>query len=255
MYGSGLSAVQHEARPSLLASRGFATLSLEFVNGEFTDDIHLETFERGINFLLNHDCVRSEKGIGIYAISKGGSMALASAAFLQGIKCVIAINCSLFSDHTTIRYKGHILPSYHFDKTRFREDDELKETFEMHKCFKTPVDPEADSKMKSLIFEFYKKKDIAFMYSASLDDGNVPSPYYADQVEKLLKQYKHPCYEVVRYEGAGHLLEPPYTPLCQASYTPLINAVLLWGGNPVKHYKAQVKSWNKHLAFLKTHLC
>ena len=61
-------------------------------------------------------------------------------------------------------------------------------------------------------------------------------------------------FQIVEYPGAGHLLEPPYSPFCEASYHPMAGIALLWGGNAKDHCAAQVQSWNKILHFFKTKL-
>ena len=61
-------------------------------------------------------------------------------------------------------------------------------------------------------------------------------------------------FQVVKYPGAGHLLEPPYVPFCELSYHKLVQGGMLWGGNCRDHCKAQVHSWHTMLAFVKEKL-
>ena len=61
-------------------------------------------------------------------------------------------------------------------------------------------------------------------------------------------------FQVVKYPGAGHFLDPPYVPFCKASYHKLAQGNVLWGGNCLDHCNAQVHSWHKMLAFLKEKL-
>lgn len=254
MYGLALPATTTDFRPALLASHGFATLGLDFPmgpeNGEITNvtkPMELEYFESAVNLLLKHPLISSD-GVGVYGISKGGSMALAIGAYVPGVRCVVAVNCSLFADHTPISYKGRLWKHYDLKFEELKEDTILPNTFSMFPTFKCPDD--SDINMKDMIFEFYKRTDVAFHYTVSTDDRNTPSLYYAAEAERLLKKYNHQRYEINRYHGAGHLLEAPYHPLCQASFAPLINVVLVWGGEPEQHCRAQEVAWNKHLSFL-----
>ncbi|XP_034145926.1 peroxisomal succinyl-coenzyme A thioesterase-like isoform X2 [Esox lucius] len=61
-----------------------------------------------------------------------------------------------------------------------------------------------------------------------------------------------------RYPGAGHLIEPPYTPHVRASNFKKQNTrdkvVMLWGGFLKLHADAQEDSWEKILCFLQHHL-
>ncbi|XP_028972931.2 bile acid-CoA:amino acid N-acyltransferase-like isoform X2 [Esox lucius] len=61
-----------------------------------------------------------------------------------------------------------------------------------------------------------------------------------------------------RYPGAGHLIEPPYTPHVRASNFTLQQTgekvVMLWGGFLKLHADAQEDSWEKSICFLQHHL-
>ncbi|KAJ8245652.1 hypothetical protein GJAV_G00273020 [Gymnothorax javanicus] len=63
---------------------------------------------------------------------------------------------------------------------------------------------------------------------------------------------------VLSYPGAGHLIEPPYTPHARSSVFSFFGGsdkvVILWGGEVSAHSRAQEDSWCKILAFLQEHL-
>ena len=50
-------------------------------------------------------------------------------------------------------------------------------------------------------------------------------------------------FQVLYYPDAGHLIEPPYSTFCEASFHKLVGAAMLWGGEPKGHVKAQEDSW------------
>lgn len=62
--------------------------------------------------------------------------------------------------------------------------------------------------------------------------------------ERMKKNDKgHLCY-ILRYPGAGHLIEPPYTPLCYSSFDPWSrdtfgDPYIVWGGDKEAHAQAQ----------------
>ncbi|KAJ8006686.1 hypothetical protein DPEC_G00109800 [Dallia pectoralis] len=59
---------------------------------------------------------------------------------------------------------------------------------------------------------------------------------------------------MVRYPGAGHLIEPPYTPHVMSSAYVMLptkeKVIMMWGGSPKPHADAQEDSWEKVLRFL-----
>ncbi|TRY59734.1 hypothetical protein DNTS_026822 [Danionella cerebrum] len=63
---------------------------------------------------------------------------------------------------------------------------------------------------------------------------------------------------VLTYPGAGHLIEPPYTPHFRATNflqrDMKKKIVMLWGGHTKPHAVAQEDAWEKILAFLNQQL-
>ncbi|XP_076464834.1 acyl-coenzyme A amino acid N-acyltransferase 1-like [Babylonia areolata] len=86
------------------------------------------------------------------------------------------------------------------------------------------------------------------------DDDQVVNVELADVCHSMYPEDKRHLMEVVHYPGAGHLLEPPYSPHCSFCFHPTWKLDIRWGGNPTDHVAAQEDSWKRILAFLKTHL-
>jgi len=101
---------------------------------------------------------------------------------------------------------------------------------------------------------FHERHDVAYMFIASLNDESNPSEHFLNQAEKMLKNSKHPNYELLRYPGAGHLLDPCYGIHHEIVEDKTFGILMDWGGKTVSHCKAQVDSWFKQLQFLKTNL-
>ncbi|XP_078022218.1 peroxisomal succinyl-coenzyme A thioesterase-like [Epinephelus lanceolatus] len=80
----------------------------------------------------------------------------------------------------------------------------------------------------------------------------------ADTIEETLKAAgKSQPFTRLSYPGAGHLIEPPYTPHSRASLwrvKPIKKAFLLWGGHPAPHAAAQEDAWKKILDFMESNL-
>jgi len=86
------------------------------------------------------------------------------------------------------------------------------------------------------------------------------SEFNAGQVyERMKKSGKEHMCSILRYPGAGHLIEPPYSPLCYSSFNPVTglifgNPYTVWGGEIKTHAQAQEDSWPKVLVFLRKNI-
>ena len=74
--------------------------------------------------------------------------------------------------------------------------------------------------------------------------------------ERMKKNDKGHLCSILRYPGAGHLIEPPYTAHCRSSLDALSlklcgNPYMVWGGEMEAHAQAQEDAWQKSLEFLR----
>ncbi len=58
----------------------------------------------------------------------------------------------------------------------------------------------------------------------------------------------------ISYPNTGHLIEPPYMPMCSASFNKLFNSVMFWGGKVAEHSAAQEHAMRSIVSFLKAQL-
>ena len=73
------------------------------------------------------------------------------------------------------------------------------------------------------------------------DDLNWPSAEYSKQIMDRLDLHRYPnFYQHVCYSKTGHLIEPPYAPICRLSFHKLVRGSMLWGGTAAYQNKAQV---------------
>uniref|UniRef100_A0A3P9PDA8 Acyl-CoA thioester hydrolase/bile acid-CoA amino acid N-acetyltransferase domain-containing protein n=1 Tax=Poecilia reticulata TaxID=8081 RepID=A0A3P9PDA8_POERE len=73
--------------------------------------------------------------------------------------------------------------------------------------------------------------------------------------ERLRSAGKSHLFTRLSYPGAGHLIEPPYSPCARASISDVSAAVtMMWGGHPAPHAAAQEDAWKKILDFLEKNL-
>ncbi|KAF4079571.1 hypothetical protein AMELA_G00179600 [Ameiurus melas] len=91
------------------------------------------------------------------------------------------------------------------------------------------------------------------------DDQNWASLESAEDMERITeKAGNRHLLKILIYPGAGHLIEPPYTPHHRASNFMVAGkekVIMLWGGQTRLHAYAQEDSWKKILDFLRQHLC
>ncbi|XP_065694255.1 acyl-coenzyme A thioesterase 1-like isoform X10 [Patagioenas fasciata] len=92
-----------------------------------------------------------------------------------------------------------------------------------------------------------------FLFLSGEDDTNWKSDLYCRDAVHRLQQHGLEV-EFCSYSGAGHLLEPPYLPLCQASIHKVLGIFVCWGGQWREHAKAQEDAWHRIQAFFWQHL-
>ncbi|XP_014674572.1 PREDICTED: acyl-coenzyme A amino acid N-acyltransferase 1-like [Priapulus caudatus] len=93
---------------------------------------------------------------------------------------------------------------------------------------------------------------ILFIFSG--DDKAIMGMKEAEAVTKRMLLYGKHNHEMCVYPGAGHLVEPPYSPLCKASYHATRGLHMAWGGEVQAHSFAQEDSWKRIQSFFLKHL-
>ncbi|CAB1353915.1 unnamed protein product [Coregonus sp. 'balchen'] len=95
------------------------------------------------------------------------------------------------------------------------------------------------------------------LYIVGEDDLSCAAIEKADEIEKKLKDVgRSHLFTRLSYPGAGHLIEPPYTPNAHASmWTKQPQKLItLWGGHLVPHAATQEDAWKRTLEFMERHL-
>lgn len=131
-----------------------------------------------------------------------------------------------------------------FDKCRFEGDGPLQ----LQGC-----SPKGMQIQDSIIP--IERSNASFLFLVGSDDRNVNSEYFAQECfNRLCENNYSNAYEVISYSGTGHLLEPPYSPHCYASFHNSIMLPVAWGGDPKHHSLGQLNAWPKTINFLKHHI-
>ncbi|XP_014776506.2 acyl-coenzyme A amino acid N-acyltransferase 2 [Octopus bimaculoides] len=242
LFGSTGSLI--ESRGALLASHGFITLSLAYFGYKdlpsVITEVDFEYFEEAIEWFINHEQVSSENGIGVLGTSLGGIIALYIVKQCPQVSAVISINASPAFFVFSIRHNGKQLPSSSLDYGSFK----VKDDGSLLALWKV-------DESKLFYFDETCRSKVLFLISG--DDQVVYTSDYYLWFDKLTPT-KRKDVEFIMYEGAGHLLEPPYTPLFHTCYTALYGRPTVFGGYPRPHAEAQEKSWLKIREFFAENL-
>ena len=243
-----------EFKASLLASHGFAALALAYVVYEDLPEfppayLDLEYFEEAANWLSNHPKVLPH-GIGIHSICYGSWIALLMASLnMDAVNSVVAISPVVVPWCSPWRYNGKVSDVIPLENSRkiTTEDGSI-----WRHAFPTVADDPAITPVENI--------SCPVLLAFGTGDLNVNSEFEAELIFNRLKaQGKEHLCSILRYPEAGHLIEPPYTPLCYASYNRSTakwsgDSNLVWGGEMNAHAKAQEDAWPKILSFLRRNL-
>ncbi|MCJ8735951.1 hypothetical protein PDJAM_G00253440 [Pangasius djambal] len=251
LWGGGGGLVEY--RSALLASRGYVALALEYIGRVDADgkpyQVDSDYFEAAYTVLKQHPQVCPER-IAVLGLSFGVSVTLGMAAYSSVIKpkCVVCVSGS------------HIMPvngsladvfaeiKKNVKNTRYDEEQRI---IWRDLLLPIPDDPSKKVEMGRI--------KCPILLIVGEDDQNWPASESAEDMKQMMEQAGNShLLTVLSYPGAGHLIEPPYSPHCRASNFMLAETrakvVVLWGGQTEPHCRAQEDSWHKTLAFLEQHL-
>ncbi|KAK9409763.1 acyl-coenzyme A thioesterase 1-like [Crotalus adamanteus] len=163
-----------EFRSSLLATHGFAALSLPYFNFEdlpkVMDDFHLEYFEEAARFLLRHPKVK-KPGIGVIGTGKGGELALSMMTFLPEVVAAVCISGCSSITATALHYGKQTLPGLCFNMSRIKILD--NGVFDIYEALDDPRNP-ANSQSRIPI----EKAEGHFLFVVGEDDHNWKSSFF-----------------------------------------------------------------------------
>ena len=256
--GGGLS-IDH---PALLASRGYAVMSLGYfaMPGLPRDlmEIPLEYFEKAIAWMGRHRGVRAGK-LAVIGGSRGGELVLLLGATFPQITAVIAYVPS-----------GIVWPGIGSADAITRSAWTLGG--EQVPCIATTtrgleVWNKSPVALTPWFLECLKNRESAaraeiavekiggpvLMFSGS-DDQMWPSLNLADLAMQrfIAHDFAH-SHEHVSYAGAGHFIRFPYSPVISEIFHPIVKTPMALGGTPEPNQVANLDSWRRCLSFLGKH--
>ncbi|XP_066525092.1 acyl-CoA thioesterase 19 [Hoplias malabaricus] len=251
LWGGGGGLVEY--RSALLASRGYVTLSLEYMDLMTPDgkpyNVDNKYFETAFNVLKHHPQVNPDR-VAMMGLSFGVSVTLGMTAYSSVVepKCIVCVSGS------------HIMPVNGSLKDVFNElgKNEIKTRYDEEQriiwrdlLLPIPDDPSKKVEMGRI--------NCPVLLIAGEDDQNWPASESAEDMKKMMEQAGNGhLLTILSYPETGHLIEPPYSPHTRASNFIVVQTKakveVLWGGRLVPHSRAQEDSWHKTLDFLEKHL-
>uniref|UniRef100_A0A3B3ZLX3 Acyl-coenzyme A thioesterase 1-like n=1 Tax=Periophthalmus magnuspinnatus TaxID=409849 RepID=A0A3B3ZLX3_9GOBI len=239
-----------EKRACLLANKGFVVLSLSLYSDPKVDrdtELHLDQYEEAVLYLLRHAKVGSAE-VGVVARSKAADVALSLAAFVRGVGAVVWINGCCANVEVPLFYRQRqLLPALRPDMSKIIKTDSgaylLKPA--------TPI-PCSEAHLQTVIP--IEKASAQLLFVASGDDLHWDSAAFMEQMVERLKLHGKNNYEAILYPGAGHLLEPPFSPFIVSSFHGVAKTAVLWGGEASAHVAAEEHLWKKIQEFFRANL-
>uniref|UniRef100_A0A8C5F7J9 Acyl-coenzyme A thioesterase 4-like n=1 Tax=Gadus morhua TaxID=8049 RepID=A0A8C5F7J9_GADMO len=201
-----------EARAVLLASHGFVTLALNYLNPRRTagGEYHVgnDYFQTAFSVLQTHPQVIRER-IAIVGLSFGASMALGLSVYSPTIKpsCLVSISGSHVQPAGGSL--GDIFAEFKKNEKNTRYDEE-KRVIWHDLLLPIPSNPS-------------KKVDVGQLCCPLLlivgeDDQNWPAEESASDMKEMMEMSGNGhLLTVLSYPDTGHLIEPPYSPHCRSS--------------------------------------
>nr|XP_002129206.1 bile acid-CoA:amino acid N-acyltransferase isoform X1 [Ciona intestinalis] len=251
-----------EFKAALLARHGFVTMALAFfgspglaqIKQPVDDwDFDLDYFDKAFDFLSSLSSVDSSRGFGVICISFSTMLVMAAASCVDRIRCVVWINGFIHVNCMRITYKGKKFGRcgdkypFNYDYQSMITNDGLS-TRKFFPYFSNPFDSSES------LPDFFRRKDVSYLFIVGLADESVIAETWANQAEQLFQMTGHPSYKILRYPGAGHLIEPPYSPLNAVTFQKSYKGPINWGGKKLPHCRAQEHSWIEQIKFLKENL-
>jgi acetyl esterase/lipase len=256
-----------DANAALLASHGFATLSLAYFRADHLPpdlvNIPLEYFERAIAWLLRQEFVLADR-FGIVGGSRGAELALLLASRFSQIRAVVGTvpSSHLFGAVTRSETPGELQAAWTFEGKPLPFLTQVRhEELEVDEDGSVPLTP---AYLKSLDdIERARAAEIPVeringpvLLVSGQDDRMWPSWLFGERIMERLAEHQHPYPdEHLVYPDCGHTIGVPYSPTTvRASFHPVRQVVCSYGGTPKGIAHAREDSWPKILNFLTAHL-
>ncbi|XP_068162721.1 bile acid-CoA:amino acid N-acyltransferase-like isoform X2 [Antennarius striatus] len=248
MWGGGGGLVEY--RTSLLASHGYASFALEYFppGAMWKADVDLSHFETAFNILKDHPQVIPHR-IGIFGFCLGSTVAMhlvTESSIIKPLCCVCVSGFHMTVPEFTVK-KVHELMVKHSNVVRLDENN--------HEIWRD-LGPEM---IKDPSYKLNVQKiNCPVLLVSGHEDQNCAAVENAEDIfQSMTVLGKEHLVTSVQYPGAGHMIEPPFSPHSSAIpfvFKAKIKSKWACGGQPKPHSDAKEDAWMKILAFLQHHL-
>ncbi|KAB7494657.1 hypothetical protein Anas_04984 [Armadillidium nasatum] len=159
--------------------------------------------------------------VAVIGLSKGCDLAFSMATFIPEVKAAICINGLSVNCLKPMRVKDKVIPmAPESDPSKITEPEPGLLSTE-----NAMIDPTAWPECQIPI----ETADAHFLMISCLDDKAAKTDEEFERVGSILKNHGKDNYEILKYEGGGHLLESPYSPYASASYSRVAKKALHLG--------------------------
>ncbi|RXG73086.1 Acyl-coenzyme A thioesterase 4 [Armadillidium vulgare] len=199
---------------------------------------------------LRTSCIRARRisslvkksGVGAIGSSKGADIVCSMAAYLPKVKAVVSINGIAVNSWCPMKYKDLVIPGLAFrvEKAKFLGPDLI-----------SSIEMSDDSEDYPETHIPMHKSKAEFLFICSKDDANWKTVIETERAVARMKANGKTNYELIKYDGAGHLVDPCYAPFSSSTFHKMANCGLFYGGNVKDHSAAQVDSWRRIIELFK----
>ncbi len=250
--------------PALLASHGYAVLSLAYfaMPGLPANliEIPLEYFARAIAWMRRSPQV-APSGLALCGSSRGGELVLLLGSLFAEVTAVIAyvpsglVWSGIGGDPQQRAQAAWTLGGKPLPYVEPAPQDPAiwsKPPVALTPWFRDCLKNQASVEHAAIAVE--KIKGPVLMFSGT-DDQMWPSLNLADLAVRRLLAHDFPHhFEHISYAGAGHFIRFPYSPVMSDLFHPVALAPMALGGTPEANHVANLNSWRRSLSFLETYL-
>jgi dienelactone hydrolase len=261
---SGSDGSLRESQAALLASRGYAALTLRYFGAEGLPEslvhIPLEYFETAIHWLQARSEVQSDN-IGVIGLSRGGELALLLGATFPTIKAVVACSPSGLVQAGLERGYSRSAWTYHGKPLQqafvrwtpllwFKLMGQLmtQRAFPLRDLFLSTLKDRKHLDEATIPVE---KIQGPILLISGDDDQMFPSTVFSEHIMRRLTEHHHPYADQhLHYQGAGHFVSFPYGFPYLPPFVKRVQGLAV-GGTVVDTAASVADSWPKILAFFK----
>lgn len=186
-------------------------------------------------------------GIGVVGSGKGAELASSMITFFPEVVAAVCISGCSSITASALHYGKLTLPGLCFNMNRVSISE--SGVFDLYEALDDPLDP-TNSSCRIPI----EKAEGHFLFVVGEDDRIWKSSLYAQIATECLNQHGKANFKLLSYAGAGHQINPPFSPVSLVALDRVLGVPILGGGESQAHARAQEHSWKKILEFLHFHL-